>query len=246
MGIGKMRKHKEMLQHSVLRHHLPETHWLTNKKALKLLKSHSTIYIKPNHGSGGSGIIRAKKLTCGYEIRRGRYVSYVGASSVYKEIRYYQKASKCYLVQRGIKLATYKGSIFDIRIYMQKPKRDWVIPGIVARVAAPNLFVTNYQKGGYGVQLEKVLWKLFKDREKVKRTLKKIKNLSYLIARTMSKHHSFREMGIDLGIEKSGRIWIIEVNSKPGHMLFTRLSDKSSLRKIKENKRLIRKDRLRW
>ncbi|MGG0809315.1 YheC/YheD family protein [Brevibacillus laterosporus] len=41
---------------------------------------------------------------------------------------------------------------------------------------------------------------------------------------------------IDLGIEKSGRIWTIEVNSKPGHMLFARLPDKSSLRKIKENK----------
>lgn len=39
---------------------------------------------------------------------------------------------------------------------------------------------------------------------------------------------------IDLGIEKSGRIWTIEVNSKPDHMLFARLQ--TNLRCVKLRK----------
>ncbi|PPA93820.1 YheC/YheD family protein [Brevibacillus laterosporus] len=244
MGIGKMRKHREMLQHSILRHHLPETHWLTHQNALQMLKLYSTIFIKPDHGSGGSGIIRAKRIKNGYEVRCGSKQTHAGSGSLYKTIQSYCQPSKRYLVQRGIHLAPYNGSIFDIRIYMQKPKKNWIISGMVARVAAPNLFVTNYQKGGFGVQLNQVLLNLFADREKVNTIRKKITNLSYLIARTMSKHHSFRELGIDIGIEKSGRIWIIEANSKPGHKLFTQLADKTSLRKIKKNKRLIKREKL--
>ncbi|MNJ02586.1 Endospore coat-associated protein YheD [compost metagenome] len=32
------------------------------------------------------------------------------------------------------------------------------------------------------------------------------------------------ELGLDLGVERGGRVWIIEVNSKPGRSVFHRLS----------------------
>ncbi|MCP3776385.1 YheC/YheD family protein [Paenibacillus sp. MZ04-78.2] len=241
VGIGKMKKHREMLRHSVLRRHLPETHWFTPARALRMLRSYSTIFIKPNHGSGGNGIVRVKRVRNSYEVRCGLKRTYVGSASLYKAIHSYLRPSGQYLVQRGLRLAKYKGSIFDTRIYMQKPKKKWGISGMAARVAAPHRFVTNYHKGGHGVKLKRVLSGLFAKRKKVKSTLKKIKKISHLMARTINKRHSIRELGVDLGIEKNGRIWIIEANSRPGHMLFTQLSNKTPLYRIMKNKRLIRR-----
>jgi glutathione synthase/RimK-type ligase-like ATP-grasp enzyme len=242
MSLGKMIKHKEMLQRSVLLQHLPETHWLTPARTLRMLKSYSSIFIKPNHGSGGSGIIRARRIRNGYEVRCGHKRKVIGSGSMYKAIQSFRKPSQKYLVQRGLRLAKYKGSIFDARIYMQKPESDWIISGMVARVAAPNRYVTNFHKGGHAKPLPKVLSTLFEnDSRKVKESLNKIRKLSYIIAETINEHHSIRELGIDLGIEKNGRIWIIEANSKPGHKLFTQLPDKTMLNRIIANKRLIKK-----
>jgi glutathione synthase/RimK-type ligase-like ATP-grasp enzyme len=205
-----------------------------------MLRSYSSIFIKPNKGSGGSGIIRAKRKEKVYEVRCGQKRKYVRARSIYKAIKIYRKSSQRYLVQRGLRLAKYKGAIFDVRIYMQKPESEWMISGKVARVAAPRKFVTNYQKGGHAASLRKVLTTLFpNNRNKVKSRLERIEKLSYSIAKTLDERHSLRELGVDLAIEKNGRIWIIEANSKPGHMLFTQLRDKSQLNIIMNNKRLI-------
>jgi hypothetical protein len=240
VSIGKMKKYKEMLQRRVLRPYLPETHWLTPRRTLTMLRSYSSIFIKPNKGSGGSGIIRAKRKGKVYEVRCGQKRKYVNSQSVYKAIKFYRKSSRRYLVQRGLRLAKYKGTIFDVRIYMQKPESKWMIAGKVARVAAPRIFVTNYQKGGHAESLRKVLSTLFPNNsKKVKSRLDRIDKLSYTIAETLDEQHSLRELGVDLAIEKNGRIWIIEANSRPGHMLFTQLRDKSTLDTIMKNKRLI-------
>lgn len=243
MAIGKMMKHTEMLQHPILRQYLPETHWITPARTLQMLRSYSTIFIKPNHGCGGIGIIRVKRKGNVYEVRCDQKRKYVGSDSLYKAIKSYQKPSQQYLVQRGLRLAQYNGSIFDIRVYMQKPNSKWILAGMVARVAAPNRYVTNYHKGGHGEPLSKVLSNVFENnRRKVNDSLNKITNLSYVIAKTLNKRHSrIRELGIDFGIEKNGRIWIIEANSRPGHVLFTHLPDKTMLHTILKNKRLIKK-----
>jgi hypothetical protein len=240
--IGKMIKHIEMLHRPELQQHLPETHWLTHSRTLRMMRTYSSLFIKPNHGSGGTGIIRAKRTQNGYEVRCGQKHKHVSSNSLYKTIQTYWKPSQKYLIQRGLRLAQYDGSIFDIRIYMQKPESKWIISGMVSRVAAPNQYVTNYHKGGHAEPLHKVLSTLLaNNRSKVNDCLNRITNLSYIIAETINKRHSIRELGIDLGIEKNGRLWIIEANSKPGHMLFTQLPDKSMLHNIMRNKYLIRK-----
>lgn len=242
MSIGKMVKHVEMLQHPVLRRYLPETYWFTSEWTIQMLMRYPTIFIKPNYGSGGSGIIRVTKMRNSTEVRCGQKRKFMRSGSLNKAIRSYMKPSQRYLVQRGLRLAKYNGTIFDARIYMQKPKSEWIISGMSARVAAPKQYVTNHHKGGYGKPLGEVLAILFKNNDrKVSKCMKEIKNVSLLIAQKINKRHPIRELGIDLGIEEDGRIWIIEANSHPGHMLFTQLHDKTMLRRIMRNKRLIRK-----
>ncbi|WP_025686216.1 YheC/YheD family protein [Paenibacillus maysiensis] len=242
MPIGKMIQYKEMRQHPVLCSHLPETRWISKARTLRMLAAYRTVFIKPNYGSGGTGIIRAKKLGRKYEIRCGSSRRIVRSQAVRRAIRTYRRPHRRYLVQQGLRLAKYKGSIFDARVYMQKPESEWIISGITGRVAAPSKVVTNYRKGGHAAPISKVLLRVFKnDRTKMRSTLDQIIELSKIIADTMGKNHSVRELGIDLAIEKSGQIWIIEANPHPGHMLFTQLPNHKMIRNILKNKRLIKK-----
>jgi glutathione synthase/RimK-type ligase-like ATP-grasp enzyme len=237
-----MVKHKLLMKRHVLRSHLPETHWHTAKKAVRMLKKYSTIFIKPNDGSGGTGIKRIRRSSHGYEIRSGQKRKYVGSASLYKAVRAYQGSSKKYIVQKGIKLARYKGKIFDIRMYLQKPSSGWTISGMAARIAAPHRIVTNKHQGGYGKTLERVLLRVFENnRSKVKRCIKKLRKISIITANTLDKRFSdIRELGIDIGIDRDGHVWIIEANSRPMHKLFTQLRNKKMLHKIRKIKRIIR------
>lgn len=242
MAIGKMKKHIEMMQVPELRPYLPKTYWFSREKARKLLKLYSTIFIKPNHGSQGKGIIRVQKKQGVFEVCYDDKRQLVPKHSLYKTINSYLKPSRKYLIQQGIHLAKHQNSIFDIRVYMQKPREDWLISGVVARVAAPNRFLTNYHQGGHGEMLDDVLIPLFTyDIEKWHDTFYTITQISQIIANTLQSHHpKIRELGIDLGIDIDNRIWIIEANSQPGHKLFTQLPDLSMLYTIRENKHLIK------
>jgi hypothetical protein len=50
-----------------------------------------------------------------------------------------------------------------------------------------------------------------------------------------SAHGRLAELGIDLGVDRNGRVWLLEVNSKPGRTLFTYLPNKAVQKSSKEN-----------
>jgi len=236
--MGKMRNYRGMLQNRILRPHLPETHWLTDAGTLRMLRAYSSVFIKPDLGSGGDGIIRVRKLSRGYEARSGPSLRIVGAGSVLRAVRTFRRSNNRYLVQKGLQIARYRGKIFDIRVYLQKPEYKWVIAGMVARVAAPHKFVTNYHQGGHAEPLQKVLLNQFKNNQaKVNACLRKIEQLSMAIAGIVGKWSLTHELGIDLALDKKGYIWILEANSHPGYRLFTQLTDRTMYRTIIENKR---------
>jgi glutathione synthase/RimK-type ligase-like ATP-grasp enzyme len=239
---GKMIKHKLLLKRYELHPHLPETHWLTASRSMRMLKSYSTIFIKPNGGSGGSGIIKIQRTSSGFKLFDGRRRKFLHTDDLKRTLNGYQKSSKKYIVQKGLHLGRYQGKIFDVRMYLQKPFTSWVISGMAARVAAPNRYVTNHHKGGHAETLDKVLANLFANNEvKVKNCRKTLQTIALIVAGTLDKHFpDLRELGIDLAIESSGRVWFIEANSRPFHQLFTQLPDKTMLYTIQENKRIIR------
>ena len=56
----------------------------------------------------------------------------------------------------------------------------------------------------------------------------KIKNLSLKTAKKLQKYYPFLcTVGLDVGLDKKGKVWIIEANFAPNKELFLRLKDKS-------------------
>ncbi|MDO7905613.1 YheC/YheD family protein [Paenibacillus sp. JX-17] len=238
---GKMVKHRLMRKESSLRRHIPETHWFSIPQLRRLLRKYGVVFLKPDRGSGGKGIIRITRIRKGrYLIRQGTRRTLAGRKALDQLLWKMNRSSRSYLVQRGLHLAKYRGRKFDIRMYMQNPSSHWIVSGMAARVAPKRLVVTNYLQGGSVVPLSRALRPLLGSSRAARYKIRRCKRLSKRIARVLHRHYpDIRELGIDLAVDRKHRIWIIEANSRPQHKLFYRLPSCRMLRRIRRNKAFI-------
>lgn len=218
--LNKWKVHQILNTYPPLKPYLPQT-MVLNEVNLKLLLSlYPEVYLKPANGSLGSGIIKVKTLPTGML----RYISYGGGRrrgqaenpvDLLKKTRIFRK-DRSYIVQQGLDLATYKGCKFDLRIIYQKNNHgEWQIGKKFARVAPPGSAVANMARGGEAVPSRRVLNHLF-SKDQIDSKNREIKELCQKVATTMEKNGDlWGELGLDLGIDKKGHPWLIEVNSKP-------------------------------
>ncbi|GAA0370218.1 YheC/YheD family protein [Bacillus horti] len=240
---SKMKKYNALLAESSLVPHLPSTEWFEKETLSSMLDAYPTVFVKPVAGTGGKGIIRIRKTSGGYEVRHGAARTVTTKGNIYRTTNRYINTDKRYIVQRGIPLASYKGGLFDLRIYMQKPENSWLISGKIARVASPGRFITNYHRGGKGVSLETALSFVFAhDADKVNKCVQDIENVCHEAANALDQRFpGLRTLGFDIGVQSNGHVWIIEANTRPKHNLFKLATDQSMHKTILKNKRIIRK-----
>jgi glutathione synthase/RimK-type ligase-like ATP-grasp enzyme len=153
-----MLKTNAMIQSTLVRKHIPLTRWFNQETLSDMMKLHHTVFIKPDKGSGGHGIIRVRKTSENlFEVIMGTRRLLVPQKNLMQYIQNFTRPFRSYLVQQGVKLAQYRGRPFDFRIYMQKPRNSWVVSGKVTRVAAPGRFLTNYHQGAKPATVPEVL-----------------------------------------------------------------------------------------
>lgn len=206
--------------------HLPQTInlSLTARTLRKFLLTHNEVILKPTDLSRGRGIIYLN-----YEQGKGvTVIDHRPERPVKKELSGDQLLSylrreivhpERYLIQALIPMAQVYSSPFDIRVVMQKNEEAlWICNGMEARHAVEGSFVTNLAKGGHATSVDEALSKVFRSSQKVKSKVEEIKEISKEICQRIEEGYPeshFAEFGIDLGIDKKGKIWIIEANVYP-------------------------------
>lgn len=239
---SKLLKTRVMEQYEPLKQYIPETKLLTEKSLHSMLNAYPVVYIKPDKGGGGAGIIRVKQTEKGlYELRFREKRFYLKAHQLWRAIYWRMTPAKKYLIQQGIDLLRIGGQPSDLRILLQKPGNRWEISGFIAKVAARGQFVTNYCKGGKPVRADKLFYHLFRGDEKaVKRLLDQLSQLALMTAKALNvRFRGLRELGIDAGIDYWGRIWILEVNTRPNFQMFRKAFGGNTYRRIVKNHRLL-------
>ena len=202
-----------------IRPHLPKARVLKEPKDLtSMLASFHNLYLKPVTGSLGRGIIRISRESGRFVLKsRGGQVRYaLSIKDVYRKFRAIG-GRRLYLIQQGIDLITFEGGVVDIRTLMQKnDKGMWTITKVYARVGRKGNITSNLASGGTPYPLNEVFKQYF-DKDRIAEIKKKIRALSIKVCEALenASGHVFGEMGVDLGVDKDGHIWIIEVNSKP-------------------------------
>ncbi|WCK56608.1 YheC/YheD family protein [Aneurinibacillus sp. Ricciae_BoGa-3] len=239
---GKLIKGKAMLKHPVLKRYIPEFHALKPGVRTQMMKRYHTLFIKPDKGSQGKGIVRLKKLKNGkVQISLGLRHTVVKKFYVKNTLTQLLHPKKTYLIQQGLKLAKYKNRLIDIRVFMQKPNDRWLISGRVVRIGAAGRFTTNYHQGGQPETLEVVLRSIYKNQpKKINPTIRSLDRICTMTARVLDRRFpGIRQLGIDVAIDSNGRLWIIEANTNPAFLTFKNLKDKTMYYRILRRRRYI-------
>ncbi|WP_221568824.1 YheC/YheD family protein [Alkalihalobacillus sp. TS-13] len=219
-----------LVERDALAAYLPETHKKIDEETLmKLMTKHVSLFLKPDHGSEGRGIIRITKETEGkFKLESSKEIDpplpSLSTKGVLNFINQFVPMEN-YIIQQGIPLMTHSNGNVDFRILCNRnEKGDWRITSSIARVSDANPIVTNMSYGAKSYPLTELLSGSF-ETAKAKAIKGLLYELSFEVAESLHLFADgiFGEFGIDFGIDKNGHPWILEVNSKPSKHYTTAL-----------------------
>lgn len=211
-------------QDAALRGYLPESHLFQNYAMLKsMCARHSIVFLKPITGSLGKGIIRISRQSGSSYVCHATHLNGVRRSSfgslaaLFASISGKMRSAR-YQIQQGLRLIEVNGRPVDFRALVQKSdKGEWMITSIMARIAGNNTFVSNLARGGtISMAAEGVARSNVSPQQRasvVPRLRKAALNIAAGVEAQIEGH--FAELGIDLAVDASGKVWLLEVNSKP-------------------------------
>lgn len=211
----------QILKPTPLKELLPKTiKYLGSRSLSEMLNTYSTIYLKPINGALGLGIFKVEKDSSQYKVQYSRMqgpttLTFSSFAKMYKYLKP-RLSSRPYLVQQGLDLVSLNNKRpIDFRILIQKnSKGDWNVISMVARMATDQNFVSNIAQGGTQNSVGEILKSL---KLPVKSTRSLFRETALQIAKAIEKslNGNFAELGIDLALDTKGKIWLLEVNSKP-------------------------------
>ncbi|MFX3631271.1 MAG: YheC/YheD family protein [Candidatus Pristimantibacillus sp.] len=191
------------------------------------------LFLKPASGMQGKGVlyIRPYRLTPqwiatgrtrnnklfeqtfdDYSTLEGWITRYIGSTS--------------YIIQPYLELSGNDDKPYDVRALLQKnDKGCWSITGTVVRVGQQGSLTSNLHGGGSALNTLEFLAAKF-GTARANKMIDRIKELTIHTAEKLENSFGrLAELGFDFGIEPDGRIWLLEVNSKPGRSSFRLLGD---------------------
>lgn len=204
--------------------YLPATMRFGGGGFVTMVDRYPVLYLKQAGGSLGVGIVKIERtglsrFTVRHQMRPGRVrrLSVTGAARLRGVIRSLVRARR-YIVQQGVPLATFEGRVFDVRALAQKDGRGvWTVTGMAARVARRGGIATHVPNGGTRQPLLRALGASFGSPDRVREIIVELERAVGLLAEGLDAElgHRFGELSLDMAVDRDGRVWVLEINSKP-------------------------------
>ena len=222
----KWEMHEVLTREGTIASHLPETIQYRGVESLyQMLRKHPEVFIKVCSGSHGHGVIKFQKpdknIVYSYHQKSGR----LSRGTVFNRgelERFIMKATqkKTSVVQQGLQLAEFEHRPYDLRATVQKDiKGEWQVVGLSAKIAGNKGVTTHVCNGGRVVPGNWLLKKLYKDGGT---KLDEVNEFAIKVAKASERASGWMlgELGMDIAIDKRGHLWLFEVNTKPGRIVF--------------------------
>ncbi|MBM7646911.1 hypothetical protein JOD45_003146 [Scopulibacillus daqui] len=208
--------------HPLSSQYLPNTEENISLHAIRqFLNLYQSVYLKPKNGSKGLGIKKLEKesesLICEYYDQGQYYKENYKTLSDFIRRHFPGDLLSHYILQQRICLMKENERPLDFRIHTNKDGNGkWRVSAAAAKIAGHNGITTHVAYGGE----VKSLYALFSDRadEYLKKLVHAALTLTEII--DQQSHELIGELGLDIGIDEDGRIWLFEANSRPGHTIF--------------------------
>ncbi|WP_370224966.1 YheC/YheD family protein [Cytobacillus sp.] len=220
--LSKKEVHNLLFSEDHMQPYLPDSAIADEQTIKDMLARHRLIFLKPIHGSQGRNIIRlslyGKEIMTELSTGKGRentltFKNYTRFAHWFQQ---YQN-NTIFLTQQAIPLQTYNNRQLDFRVLCHKNFQDiWKATSAVARVSAEQQFVSNIARGGEIMKPLRI-FSMLSDQKTAVQQLALLKELALETAMIISQKCEglVGELGIDIGLDVNGKLWIIEVNSKP-------------------------------
>ncbi len=221
--FNKWRLFRALARVSGSREWLPQTELYQGIPALvRFLRHNRSAFFKPANGRAGSGIFQVWRdqgqWFCAF--RRGsRTVEerYPKLRSLVRKVDELVR-DRTYIIQKRVRLITYRGRKFDVRTLVQKDRRGrWRVTGMGARVAAHGAITTHVPRGGSIAPINRALSSGLGSSGRMRAIRPYLRAVACRIAQAIegTNRHLFGEMSMDLGVTLNGRVWFFEANAKP-------------------------------
>ncbi|MGE8000099.1 YheC/YheD family protein [Lysinibacillus sp. NPDC093190] len=187
----------------------------------KFMAFYKKVVFKPIDGRKGKGIYFISKVgRTNFEVKKDRETTVCSQSQLDELIRG-QLSTGTFIVQPYIQSKTKSGQIYDFRLHVQKNgEGEWVITTVYPRIAPNGSIIPNINNGGFTNYLDPFLEQEFKDEAYDIRRM--LEHFSLSLARHLDEIQMEQfgevidEIGIDVGLDEQRKIWMYEVNWRPG------------------------------
>jgi glutathione synthase/RimK-type ligase-like ATP-grasp enzyme len=217
------------------RPHLPATRLYESPASVHdMLKRHPVIYFKPINGTGGRGILRIERLANGMLKVQGRdqnrriiqpRIVHPGRLSFL--LRSWDRRGDRYIVQQGLHTQLPDGRVHDFRLLVQKDGNgEWAYTGCAGRIGPRNSITSNLHGGGTASTMQELLGQWEIDQDQIAHIQANAESLGIEVAKTLEQAYgTLCELALDLVIDRSGHLWILEVNHKPAREVFLKAGE---------------------
>jgi hypothetical protein len=221
--IGKWELCKVLSKYPEAKKYVPETIIYNDfDDVLYMLRKNELIFIKSFYGTQGKEVLSIEKLNDKYKLnfyQKGEKEILLGTINEVEEFVIKFIGNKQFIIQQGIKLLTYEGRSIDIRMFIMKNeagKWETIFKG--ARLAKEGFPLTNIHAGGVYAIYDRLYPKLKRQYSSVQLpSPQKLSDITLMLTSYIEKElGNYGELGIDIGIDTLGQVWIIEANVMPG------------------------------
>ncbi|MBS4172200.1 YheC/YheD family protein [Bacillus sp. FJAT-49736] len=186
----------------------------------KFMDAFNTVVFKPIDGRKGKGIYFISKENDYYLVKKDTNTDRYSRQKLNEFIQSKLSAGT-FIIQPYIRSITKSGQVYDFRLHVQKNgEGKWVITTIYPRVAPMGSIIPNINNGGFTNYLDPFLQQEFKDDAyNIRRTLEhfSLSLANHLDELQMIKYGEvIDEIGVDVGLDENLKLWIYEVNWRPG------------------------------
>lgn len=203
----------------------------------EVLSHYQTIFLKPTSGMHGKGVIKMSLLSKQIiaegrsfrnKIFKKRFNTF---HSCHKWLKQYIN-QRSFIIQPYLSLSTHDDIPFDVRILVQKNEHgEWNETGKVVRIGKRNGLTSNLHGGGTAKDADTFITAQF-SKNIQQHIYEQIDQMTRVLPQALEALHApLFELGIDIGIEPNGKVWLLEVNSKPGRRSFSLTENQQTLLK---------------
>jgi hypothetical protein len=186
----------------------PQTDLYSRETLFSYLQKYPAVFLKPIFGGKGQGIIKITSTEKQFIVQKGLKKNYCNDKiSLVNALNIKKNDKSTYIVQQGLHLITLNRRPIDFRVHLMKKNKDWEVMGIMGKWAAKDKIVTNYSLGGMAITLQNALKRSLKSDDGECINFKhQLNSLGLHMANT---HFNYaRELGLDIGIDFDGQLWI--------------------------------------